>query len=513
MSSPIPAHSFRYTDRSFFSGRELVDSSIYSEGGSWIGTVPATGHKFENVDAATILNAVGNDTPGQIIHIQPGVLSIHKQVLIKQNNVHFLGTALRDSTADAILAANPQPFQPTILRAASDFPANTDMVQFGDFSQSYNWEGNSVIGLMLDSNSKAQRALHFSNVQEPLVEYCSLNRSLKANVMIDGSAAGGISAWRIRYCEITAAGIGSGGWVEIGSGAGQGFCTHNFINPAGYGILDQGGGDNLYEGNYIEAVGADAANGIAGYGIYAANAGDVRIIGNAIGPVGGTGKDGIHLTPNPAGGVSPFIVQGNTIVNPNVGNNPNGAGIYFDGSATFYYLAGIISGNSIFDSGNRMVYGVFANLNANPSTTRYGIKGNLIKGGSAMTSDIQIAATTTGGTVVLDTHSDGLDNRTGLTSPDASPITILTTPASSNLLYRVVIDVFATAYTSGTATYTLTWTENGVAKTLVVTAAALNTLGTATNLINPDSSTAVTVQLTGTFTATLKVAAVAERLA
>ena len=106
----------------------------------------------------------------------------------------------------------------------------------------------------------------------------------------------------------------------------------------------------------------------------------------------------------------------------------------------------------------------------------------------------------------------GLDNRTGLTAADVSPITLYTATAA-NQLYRVSLNIMATAYTSGTATYTLTYTTNGVAKTLAITATALNTPAyQAGVLIRPDNGSAITVQLTGTFSATVEVAAAVEEL-
>ena len=107
----------------------------------------------------------------------------------------------------------------------------------------------------------------------------------------------------------------------------------------------------------------------------------------------------------------------------------------------------------------------------------------------------------------------GLDNRSGITSADGSPITLYAVPAGAGQLFRITADIFATAFTSGTATYTITWTENAVTRTLVVTATALNTLGTGSDLINPDASTNITAQLTGVFTATVKVAAIVEQIA
>lgn len=106
----------------------------------------------------------------------------------------------------------------------------------------------------------------------------------------------------------------------------------------------------------------------------------------------------------------------------------------------------------------------------------------------------------------------GIDNRTGRTAADGSAITLYSVPSTTGL-FQVIIDIFATAYTSGTATYTITWTENSGTRTLAVTATVLNTLGTAQALIRPDASTNITVQLTGTFTATVNVGAVVKQVA
>lgn len=105
----------------------------------------------------------------------------------------------------------------------------------------------------------------------------------------------------------------------------------------------------------------------------------------------------------------------------------------------------------------------------------------------------------------------GIDNRKGITAADGATTTLYTTITATGL-FRITVDIFATAYTSGTATYTATWTENSQPKVLVVTATVVNTLGTGTDLINPDNGTVITVQLTGVFVATVNVAAVLEQL-
>src|SRR5206468_7082437 len=110
-------------------------------------------------------------------------------------------------------------------------------------------------------------------------------------------------------------------------------------------------------------------------------------------------------------------------------------------------------------------------------------------------------------------HQGRIDNRTALTANPRAPITTFAVPAGAPQLFRISLDIYATAYTSGTITYTLTWTENGGARTAAVTATAINVLGTLTDLINPDPSTNITVQLTGFGVATVKVAAAVEQLA
>ena len=106
----------------------------------------------------------------------------------------------------------------------------------------------------------------------------------------------------------------------------------------------------------------------------------------------------------------------------------------------------------------------------------------------------------------------GLDNRSGVTVPDAAPIVLYTTTAAGQA-YRVTVRLNATAHTSGTAIYTLSWTEGGAVLSAAVSATAANQAVSESVLIQPDSGTAVNVQITGAFVATLNVAASAEELA
>lgn len=108
-------------------------------------------------------------------------------------------------------------------------------------------------------------------------------------------------------------------------------------------------------------------------------------------------------------------------------------------------------------------------------------------------------------------RSKGVDNRSGVTSVDGSPITLYTSTAA-NQLYRASLHLNATAYTSGTATYTLAWTENSVSKTRAITAAAANTPAFDNFLIKPDNATAITAQLTGPFSATVTLATTVEQM-
>ena len=104
----------------------------------------------------------------------------------------------------------------------------------------------------------------------------------------------------------------------------------------------------------------------------------------------------------------------------------------------------------------------------------------------------------------------GLDNRTGITAADASAITLYTTTAAGQL-YRVSSRIFATTGTS--ATYVITWTEGGAARTETLTVSAVDTEYSAVFLIQPDSGTAITAQITSITSSTVNVATVVERAA
>lgn len=106
----------------------------------------------------------------------------------------------------------------------------------------------------------------------------------------------------------------------------------------------------------------------------------------------------------------------------------------------------------------------------------------------------------------------GIASKNGVSTPDSSPTTLYTTTGTAQL-YRVSLRINATSYTSGTATFTVSWTENGTVNTLTVSASATNTPSSITALIQPDNGTKITSELTGTFVATLNAAATVEELA
>ena len=89
----------------------------------------------------------------------------------------------------------------------------------------------------------------------------------------------------------------------------------------------------------------------------------------------------------------------------------------------------------------------------------------------------------------------GLDKRLGVTAADASAKTLYTTTAA-NQLYLVVARLFGVSGTNLSATYLVKWTENGSVQTATLTVSGAPSLYVSTSLIQPDSGTAITVQLT-----------------
>ena len=121
---------------------------------------------------------------------------------------------------------------------------------------------------------------------------------------------------------------------------------------------------------------------------------------------------------------------------------------------------------------------------------------------------LRYANATTAGLGIIPQY--GLDNRTGLTAPDASPITLYT-PAN-NGLYTVKIYLNASAYTSGTATYSVVLTaRDGTSyPPITLSTSAANQFGQAVKFLSVKAGTVISAQLTGTFTATVDVGCVVE---
>ena len=97
------------------------------------------------------------------------------------------------------------------------------------------------------------------------------------------------------------------------------------------------------------------------------------------------------------------------------------------------------------------------------------------------------------------------DLRIGVTAADASPITIFS-GTTSGVRYEVKARILATVGTS--ATYTITWTEGGVAQTVPLTITAVDTEVHDNFVIAPDASTNITAQITALTTSTVNVDAI-----
>ena len=97
------------------------------------------------------------------------------------------------------------------------------------------------------------------------------------------------------------------------------------------------------------------------------------------------------------------------------------------------------------------------------------------------------------------------DLRTGVTAADTSPITIYSSTVSGTR-YEVKARILATAGSS--ATYTISWTEGGVAQTVALTITAVDTEVHDNFVIAPDSGTNITAQITSLTSSTVNVDAI-----
>ena len=89
----------------------------------------------------------------------------------------------------------------------------------------------------------------------------------------------------------------------------------------------------------------------------------------------------------------------------------------------------------------------------------------------------------------------GVDNRTGLTSVDASATTLYTTTAAGQL-YRVTFRIFGLSGTITSAVYTISWTEGGSTYKATASISGAGDISPQTYLLQPDNGTNITGQLT-----------------
>ena len=97
------------------------------------------------------------------------------------------------------------------------------------------------------------------------------------------------------------------------------------------------------------------------------------------------------------------------------------------------------------------------------------------------------------------------DLRTGVTTADASPITIFSSTVSGKR-YEIKARILATSGSS--ATYTISWTEGGVAQTVALTITAVDTEVHDNFVIAPDAGTNITAQITALTSSTVNVDAI-----
>ena len=97
------------------------------------------------------------------------------------------------------------------------------------------------------------------------------------------------------------------------------------------------------------------------------------------------------------------------------------------------------------------------------------------------------------------------DLRTGVTAADASAITIYSSTAAG-VRYKIDARIMSTVGTS--ATYTLTWTEGGAARTVALAVTAVGAPVSDNFVIQPDSATDITAQITALTSSTVNVAAI-----
>ena len=126
---------------------------------------------------------------------------------------------------------------------------------------------------------------------------------------------------------------------------------------------------------------------------------------------------------------------------------------------------------------------------------------NLNNGGGKIDSFVGISPSLNGFQVM----SGNPDFRIGVTAADASAKTIFSSTVSG-AIYEVKARILATSGTS--ATYTITWTEGGAARTVALTVTAAGTEVHDNFVIAPDGGTNITAQITSLTSSTVNVDAI-----
>jgi len=107
---------------------------------------------------------------------------------------------------------------------------------------------------------------------------------------------------------------------------------------------------------------------------------------------------------------------------------------------------------------------------------------------------------------------NGTDLRTGITAADGSPLTVYGVPSGGGVV-RIGGSFSCTAYTSGTVTYAVTWTdENGAIHTLSGSLTGTGHFDFVPVTVRVKASSNVTAQITGVFVATVSPVATVEKL-
>ncbi len=105
----------------------------------------------------------------------------------------------------------------------------------------------------------------------------------------------------------------------------------------------------------------------------------------------------------------------------------------------------------------------------------------------------------------------GTDSPRSVTAPDSSPINMVTFPSGGPYYVRIGISAIMTAYTSGTLTYTATYTlVGGHQNTVSGTLNSVNGQITDSVEVLIEGGSTITIQVTGTFVATAYVGAIVE---